>query len=559
VTEAAAAARPAPITGAADILCDRSGRVGLLSYQVPAGMRVVPGDAVQVPFGKRTAYGMVVRAGDPAKATRAIEQVYGKRAAPADLALAASIAKFHFADVNTVYSRLAPPSGRGADPLQDHTVTLDDTARATAARIPAATTARRLLVRAPLIDPAALAAAEAARLAADATGDGDRQVLVLCPTADLVTAVLEHLPSGAQRLDTKAPKGAWKGFILGTVRIGIGTRAAALYSAPHLAGIVVVDEDHPGHLEARQPHTHARDIASARSRALRIPLTLISAAPSPQALGCGVTVTTIGTRADWPRMRLVDRRDHDPVMRWAPPPLKAALSAHQRAGGTPVVVVQRTTALRRCRRCGLPRPCTDCTSSLCRHLEPSPCPQCASTDGVRMAGWDAARVTDLLGPGIRTVTLADLAGISDAGLVVLFDVDAALAAAELIPGTLAQNLIVTAARAAGRGGTVLALTESSGHELLADLFGPRDQLAPARRALAAAKEAGLPPFGRLVSVRVGQDRKPDTSRWPGTVHGPRRAGTEWEALVRIGSDQLLELGPHLARLRRAGKARITVT
>lgn len=557
-TDAAAPTSHGPITGAADVLCDKSGRLGLLSYQVPDGMRVRPGDAVQVPFGKRTAYGMVVQPGDPDKATRAIEEVFGKRATPADLALASKIARFHFSDVASVFSRLAPTSGRGADPLQAGPVTLsEDLDAPPAVRGPALDAPRRLLLRAPLVDPAVLAAYEAARLAATAPGG---QILVLCPTAALVKAVRDCFTSGAARLDSRAPSGAWKGFSEGGVTIGIGTRSAALYSAAHLAGIVVVEEDHPGHLESKQPHTHARDVASARSRALRVPLTLVSANPTPQALGAGVAVLTVGLRPHWPRMRLINRAALDPVTRWAPPQLMGAIRGEQKEGRTPVVVVQRKAAVRRCVRCGEPRLCGACESSLCRHPEPSACPRCDVAAGVRMCGWDKARVTDLLGGDVHAVTLAELADVRDAGLVVIFDIDAALSAPELIPDSLAAGLILAAVRAAGPGGGgVIALTDDPHQDILDDLFTRRDQATVAHRALTAAKQVGLPPFGRLVTVRCGQAKQPSTDRWPGTIHGPRRVGTEWEILVRIPSEDLLRLEPHMTRLRRGGKTRITVS
>lgn len=538
------------------MLCDKSGRLGPLSYLVPEGMTVHPGDAVQVPFGQRTSHGMVLGPGDPAKATKAIEAVHGKRATGHDIALAANIAKFHFVDPATVLTRLAPPDGRGADPLVDDVLTLaPDLPPPPRIVPPAGTAARTLLVRAPLVDPAPLAAREAARLAA--TGG---QVLILCPTAALVARVLGCFASGAQRLDSRAAAGAWKGFTLGTVTVGVGTRSAALYSAARLAGIVVVEEDHPGHLEPRQPHTHARDVASARSRAHRVPLTLISANPTPQALGAGVAVATAGTRSDWPRMRLIDRGVIDPLQRWAPTELLIALRAEQRAGRDPVILVQRKAAVRRCTHCALPRPCTQCDSSLCRHPEPGACPRCGQEAGARVVGWDAQRVSDLFGNKVRTVTLAELTELRDVGLVVIFDIDAALGLPELIPDTLATSVVLTAAQAAGAGGGgVIALTDDPTQQVLDDLFTRRDQAAVARRALAAARKAGLPPFGRLVRIRVGRKSPPKVDHLPGTVHGPTRVGNEWEVLVRIDSADLLQLAEPLARLRRPGKTRITVT
>lgn len=554
------------LTGAVEVLADKAGRVGLLSYLVPDGMDVSIGDAVNVPFGTQTKYGMVVGPSpEPDKATKEILEVFGKRSDPRDIALARSIAKFHLAELPTVLGRLAPKSGRGAAPVHDTTVELADLPRPALHGVAGAT--RRLLIRAPLVDPAVLAAHEAARMA---KASSQAQVLVLCPTARSVTATLAAFTSGAQRLDTRARAGAWKGFATGTVRVGVGTRAAALYSAQHLAGIIVIDEDHPGHLEAAQPHTHARDIASARARALGIPLTLISASPTPAALGAGVTVGTAGTRADWPTMRLVDRGQVDPVMRWAPPALQAAISAENKAGRTPWVVAQRRASVRRCTRCGAARPCPMCDTSLCRHRDSEPCGTCQSTEPARMVGWDATRIADLLNgaprPGeetatakVRVVTVAELHNARGVGLVVLFDIDAALSVPELIPEAMAASLLVTAAAAAGRDGTVLALTDNPDSATLTDLFGPRDQTAVARRAFAAAKSAHLPPFGRLVTIRTAQLRAPQTKGWPGQVLGPARVGNEWEMLVRIPADRVLELAGPVARLRRGGKVRVTVS
>ena len=551
--------RAAPLTGCVNVLPDNSGRLGTLSYTVPATMEVRPGDAVRVPFGKRYVHGMVVGAGDPDKATRPVDAVFGVRCDPSDVSLARSIAKHHFSTEAAVLPRLAPKTGRGAEPQPDEPLELAPTV----VRIPlpqAALTSRRaLLVRAPLVDPAHLAASQVQTLL---DGHPEGQVLVLCPTVALVEAVLAQFTSGAARLDSKAPRGAWKGFCEGTVRVGVGTRSAALYAAAHLAGIVVVEENHPGHLEATQPHTHARDVAIARSRALRVPLRLICAVPSPQALGADVVVVAVGARTDWPKMRLVDRGDVDPVARLLPPSVQSALNSASKAGRRPVVLAQRRSAVRKCVRCSLPRPCQECESSLCRHADPSPCPRCTSTDGVRMRGWDKERLKDLLGKRAKVVSLAELGKVRDAGLVILFDLDAAAAAAELVPGTLLAGVITQAAEAAGHGGQVIGLADecANGTNPVIDaLFGPRDMLVVARSFYTAAKQANLPPFGRVVTVRVKRKSKPSVAGWPGQVHGPRQSGQEWEILVRIPSADLLELAPVVERLRRAGNARVTVS
>ena len=176
-----------------------------------------------------------------------------------------------------------------------------------------------------------------------------------------------------------------------------------------------------------------------------------------------------------------------------------------------------------------------------------------------MVGWDAERLRELFGDKVEPVSLAELSAARDAGLVVLFDLDPALNSPGLQPEAYASHLVTTAARAAGTGGTVIGLTRSSDHPLLQDLFVGRDQREAARRAWRAAREAGLPPFGYLITIRCGQDRQPRTNGWPGTVYGPRRVGDEWELLVLADTSEFSRLGPYLQRLRRGGKVRVTVS
>lgn len=552
------------VLGVADVLCDETGRLGALSYIVPEDLTVRLGDAVHVPFGTRELHGVVIGLGRPERATREVIRVYGKRAAEAEISLAAALAKRHYSDLVAIATRLSPRSGRGHGPLDAGDVVLAPLPRLTYPKLADSVT-RRFLVRAPLVDPSVLAAHEAERLAA---ASPSAQVLVLCPTVELVDAVCARFVSGAARVDTKMEKGAWRGFAEGSVKVAVGTRAAALYSASDLAGIVVVEEDHPGHLEAMQPYTNARDVAAARSSVLGIPLVLVGSNPTPAGLGAKVKAVPVGTKGDWPRMRLVDRSEFAPDSRLVPPPLAAMISRAAKSGVKPLVLSQSRKATRRCTRCGLERPCTECTSSTCRHQEQAPCTRCEST-AVRMIGWDAKRLSQLLGNEVEALPAKDLVEYAHAQsqlppgeqtprLVVVFDVDAALSSPSLAPEALASHLLLTAARAAGRGGQVAVLTSDPSHPLLQDLCQQRDQLAAAKRSWDAAKDAGLPPFGRLVTVRTGQESAPRTASWPGTVYGPRRAGSEWEVLVKLDDPDLEALRPHLERLRRGGKVRVTV-
>lgn len=533
-----------------NVLCDGSGRVGALSYRVPSGMSVNPGDAVEVPFGKRQLHGMVLGPGDPKLATREILNIHGKRATPEDLKLVKDIADLHFSDLPTVATRLSPKSGRGAQALDAGLVLLKNTSRQLP-DVPADVT-RRLYVKAPLVSSAEIAALEAARLSQGG------QVLILCPSVDSLTQVLSFFKSGAARLDSKAPPGAWKGFAQGEVQVGIGTRSAALYSASKLAGIIVVDEDHPGHFEATQPYTNARDVASMRALAFNIPLTLISANPTTSGMGAKVKIFAVGSKSDWPSMRIVDREDFPPSERLLPPPLVLAVNRTLKKDQPVLVLAETRKASRRCIKCAELRPCTECSSSLCRHQEKTPCKRCGS-DQVRILGWDVERVNALFRGKVQAVTAAELADFSKGpALVVMFDIDPALNAPNFNPEALASHLLVSAARAAGEEGSLMVMTRQPEHPLLIDICGRRDQVSVAKRAWVQAKEALLPPFGRLITIKVGRPKAPNVAGAPGQVHGPRKTADGWEILIRCSDQELAKAATFVEKTRRGGKVRVTL-
>jgi primosomal protein N' len=549
------------VQGVADVLCDETGRLGSLSYIVPPELTVRVGDAVHVPFGQRELHGVVLGSGDPTKATRELIRVYGRRAAPAEIALARRLAERNFGTLEQIAVRLAPRSGRGHDPITAGPVVLADAPPVNGPpiaypEIPAEIT-RRLLVRAPLVDPAALAAQEAERISR--TGG---QVLVLCPTVELVDEVTARFTSGAVRVDTKARRGAWRGFCEGNVAIAVGTRSAALYTAASLAGIVVVEEDHPGHQEATQPYTHARDVAAVRATILGTALVLITANPTTSGIGADVKVFAVGRHTDWPTVRVLDRDEFAPDERLLPPPLRAALTRAAAADAHPVLVCNPWKATRRCGRCGTLRPCPTCTSSLCTHRDPEFCPTCGH-DEARIVGWDVERLASRVGAGVEIITANRVVEASHRAartprLVAVLDIDATLNAPGFTPEAAGAQLIVAAARIAGPGGRLTVCTDQPDHDLIRDLCRRRDQLAVARRAWQGAKQHHLPPFGRLVTIRSGQGRPPAVHQWPGMVYGPRQVGEEWEVLVKLDRADLDQLRPHLARLRRGGKVRVSV-
>jgi hypothetical protein len=487
----------------------------------------------------------------PEKATRDILGVWGKRVTASDLALAKDLSAWYFSDLAAMAGRLSPTTGRGGEPLVTGPIALTKSTAKT--ELPPAPRRRRFLLVGPLVDQSAVAAAEAERIAKRADGG---QVLVLCPTVESVDSVMACFESGAARLDTKALAGAWRGFAEGSVAIGVGTRAAALYSAENLLGIVVVDESHPGHREIRTPYTNARDIAIRRVDHLDCLLTVIGDNPTSQGLGAKVKLQVIGDSSSWPTMKLFPRGDSG-VGLVAPGPLMALVARAARHGDRPTVVLNsKSTTTRVCVRCAAKRICETCEAPGCRHGAATDC-SCGERK-VKRVGWDRGRVSEFFGDHVDTITLSELGELHDAGLVILFDIDTLLRSPGLVPETAAASAILRAARAAGRGGTVAAVTSMTDHPLLQAVFTERSGELLARRSWDLAKEHQAAPFGHTVRLWIGREAKPRVNGWPGRVFGPRQVKNEWEVAVHVATDELVRLAPFVSQIRSRGKVRLRI-
>jgi len=142
-------------------------------------------------------------------------------------------------------------------------------------------------------------------------------------------------------------------------------------------------------------------------------------------------------------------------------------------------------------------------------------------------------------------------------MVVFMNVDPLLGAASLSPVHDALSVLVRAAEAAGKGGSLLLVTDSPGHQVLQGML-TRDLFATVRKVWESARSSGLPPFSRLLTVRSGQSSPPSVKSWPGRVFGPRRRAGEWEVLVLLSDADLELLRPRLDGLRRRGKVRLSL-
>ena len=530
-----------------DVLVDDSGRLGPLSYLVTDGVALAPGDAVTVPFGRAERHGLVLGPSkNPEKASRTVLCRLGQRVDQRDMLLAFDLALRHFATHAQVAARLSPNSGRNSAPIECGDVALVPSKSALELPVPEKNWTHRIYLRPPLVDPARLAALEAARLAESG------QVLVLCPTVKLLERVLAEFSSGAARLDSRARAGSWNGWRTGSVRVGIGTRSAALYSAEHLAGIIVVEEEHPGHLESTLPYTHARDVARRRAAAHDCALSMISAAPTALGLTGNKVVSFENGFKLWPKVQIIDRSDLHPSMRNVPPRVRQVVAKAKH----PIIAVAENRPSRRvCSRCGDLRPCTEC-AGYCAHRELTPCQRCDSL-GVRWIGWDAARLKATI-PESTPLTLTELTALPPADRVVLFlNIDPLLAGHGLDTTHASASVLTRAAEATGAGTLVLVTTAPEHPVLLA--ARSRDLLPLVQSIWDGAKAAGLPPFGHLVHVRLGWKNPPRTEAWPGRVLGPRRRGNEWEVMVVASTSDLDELRITLEGIKRRGKVRISIS
>lgn len=515
---------------------DAPARLGTLSYLVPSALGgVEAGVAVKVPFGTGDRFGMVVGTGDSSKATKSISDVLGSRAHSGDVAAAVTLSARHLCGPASVFARFAPSSHKGADPIDAGLVALkagtdDLEVRGPKSRV-------RTVAVSPNVPLATAAAQRAAALAE--TG----QVLVLCPTVDLVKNVLACFESGAGRLDAKAERGMWKGFVEGTVTIGVATRAGAWFSPKNLSGIVVVDADHPGHKAAALPYLHSRDVAVERAAGRDVPVELLVDVPSALSLA-SAKLWEAGPEAPNVNVR---QREGGRV----PNDVKVAAGRAAKSGGSVIIVVPDLQAARRCTQC---RAACGCEPSACLH---SVCSACGGK--VVTFGWTLERVRKTFGPAAQMRRLSEVRAEPSANhdLAVFVNADAALRSPSLEPERAMFNAVHAVRRSAR---VVWALVDDVTSPTASALASPGSR-PTASVVWQAAKHRGLPPFGVLVELEFVSSKKPSL-RFPGRVIGPQPGSKQnsWRAMVVCAEDQLDAVGAGLDDLRAAGaKVRFTVT
>jgi primosomal protein N' (replication factor Y) (superfamily II helicase) len=222
-------------------------------------------------------------------------------------------------------------------------------------------------------------------------------------------ALLHSFLSDAERTD------AWRRASKGECVV-VGGRIAALAPVPDLAAAVVIDDADEALQEERAPTWHARDVLCERAARAGAPFTIVSPAPTVEALFDRKLDEPAPDveRSGWPRVEVVDRRNDPPGAGLLTSALADALHA---TDGLTVCVLNRRGRFRLlvCGNCGhLLR--WDRTEERAKV-----CPECGATKlrvlraGVTRVGEELAALV----PGARVVDVdADTADVPDADIVI---------------------------------------------------------------------------------------------------------------------------------------------
>jgi primosomal protein N' (replication factor Y) len=400
------------------------------TYAVPAGLELVPGHRVWVPFGRRSSAGYVMALGtdDPGLEVKEIERADADPLLlPHQIGLARAVAEHYWAPLIECLRAMVPPrirSGRssGAGPSARQTrhsrLLAYARPRGPAEPGPELTAEQARAVEIIRESPAVLLRGVTASgktevymaAVADALASGLR-ALVLVPEIALTPQLVERfsrrlgvplavLHSGLTDLERAQQ---WWRARRGEVSLVIGSRSAVFAPLPRLGVVCVDEEGSSAFKQDRTPRYEAGWVARRLAEATGARLVLGSATPSvavySEARAGGLALAELprrvtGTAAE---VELVDmreelRRGHrTPLSRRLLETVDGALSREEQA----ILFLNRRGAATfvLCRECGRSVQCLGCSVSMVQHVEldalschycgytrplPETCPYCGS-------------------------------------------------------------------------------------------------------------------------------------------------------------------------------------
>lgn len=385
----------------------------------------------------------------------------------------------------------------------------------------------------------------------------------------------------------------WRGVADGSVKVVVGARSALFLPFAGL-GLIVVDEEHDlAYKQEERVFYNARDMAVVRGHLAGFPVVLSSATPSIESrvnADAGryrrLILSDRYAAARLPEISAIDMRRHPPERgRYLSPPLVAAVGETLAEGQQALLFLNRRgyAPLTLCRTCGHRFQCPNCSTWLvehrfrgillchhCGHSEKRPdhCPNCGDTESLVAVGPGVERLAEEVAarfPGRRTILMSsdiiggvqrlreELASIERGEvdivigtqlvakghnfpfltLVGVVDGDLGLAFGDMRAAERTFQLLSQVTGRAGRaGGASRALVQTFAPEnpvIRAIVAG--DSEAFYRSEIAARREAGLPPFGRLAGIVISG---PDRASAQGYANAFRRAEPRAERITVLG-------------------------
>jgi len=381
----------------------------------------------------------------------------------------------------------------------------------------------------------------------------------------------------------------------GALDVVVGARSAVFAPLSRL-GLIVVDEEHePAYKQSERLRYHGRDTAVRRAQLLGIPVVLGSATPSLETLANAsrgkyreVRLPHRVDRRSMPRVRVVDLRTEPEGGTLISRPLLLALRERHAKGEQALLFLNRRghSHYTQCRACGWVPECPHCDITLtlhaapkvwrchyCEHVESfrADCAKCGA-QLLRFGGAGTQRVERELAGSLpearllrldldaarseksRGATLAAfgrgeadvLLGTQMIGkgldfprvtLVGVLDADVSLHLPDFRAAERTWQLLVQVSGRSGRGrdpGEVIVQTCTPDHPAVAAAVR-LDEAAFLEHELEQRRDAGYPPFRRLVALRFSGKNADD-------VEAAADAGAR-AAREAVGSSGVEALGP----------------
>jgi len=394
----------------------------------------------------------------------------------------------------------------------------------------------------------------------------------------------------------------WELARRGSLDVVVGARSAVFAPLPKL-GLIVIDEEHePAYKQSERIKYHGRDTAVRRAQMLGIPVVLGSATPSLETLANvsrgKYRIARLPHRVDkrsMPSVRVIDLRTEPQSGGMVSRPLLIALRERLERKEQSLLFLNRRghSHYTQCRACGWVPECPHCDVSLtlhsrpgawrchyCDHAEPfrNDCPKCGAAL-LKFGGAGTQRVERELAaalPGGRVIRLAlDVAraGQSRGALLAAFgrgeadvllgtqmiakgldfprvtlvgvlDADVSLHLQDFRASERTWQLLVQVSGRSGRGrepGEVLVQTCTPEHPAVAAAV-KLDEAAFLASELGGRRDAGYPPFRRLVTLRFTGEDETQVAK----------AATEGADVARAAADgaEVDVLGPAPAAISR---------